>query len=222
MIFMRFPQTWVLLGTFLGISSQLLGGEIVKELTPAQVAEVKKGGQVVLTEEIEGKPWPRVRVFQLIKATPEEACAVFTDYANAKEFVPNLLKSEVARKVSSSVAEVDYGLDVPILPDEFYTVRNTIKFSPPDSYRVDWKLLRAVQTKDSVGAFRVESFDGQTLLCYQNLVTPGSSMAPLLKGHAIKQMRQTVDAIVRQIEKQKTSNAADLKRQVDALRDALQ
>lgn len=211
----------VFLGALVGISTYVLGGEIVKELNSGQVSDVKKGTQVVITEDIEGKPWPRVRVYEIIRASPEEAVAVFTDYNGAKGYVPNLLKSEVAQRLSAVVADVDYGLDVPILPDEFYTVRNTLKFSPPDCYRVDWKLLRAVQTKDSVGAFRVEPFEGLTLLCYENLVTPGSSMAPLLKGHAIKQMKQTVDAIVRQIEKQKTSNATDLQRQVEALREAV-
>ncbi len=107
-----------------------------------------------------------MKVYRLIDATPEEVMAVFCDFSTAKSFVPKLLKSDISNKVSPTIVEVDYGVDVPILPDEFYTVRNTIKASGKGCYQVDWKLLRAVQTKDSIGSMRVEPMGEKCLMGY--------------------------------------------------------
>jgi hypothetical protein len=211
-----------LLCAFLGVSASLWAGDLLDELSPSQQAEVKKGEQILITEDIEGKPWPKVKVYRIIDATPEEVAAVFCDFSNAKSFVPKLLKSEISNRVSPTVVEVDYGVDVPILPDEYYTVRNTIKSTGKDTYKIEWKLLRAVQTKDSLGSMRVEPFgDGKCLMAYHNLVVPGSGMAGLLRGKAIEQMRDTVTAIGEHAESQKTGNPAGLKKQVEALRAAL-
>ncbi|HRJ71997.1 MAG TPA: hypothetical protein PLS03_07215 [Terrimicrobiaceae bacterium] len=206
---------------WLAVACSLRAAGILEELSPSQQADLKKGAQILVVEEIAGKPWPKVKIYRVIEATPEEVVAVFSDYTGAKSFVPKLLKSEISKQISPCVAEVDYGVDVPILPDEYYTVRNSVKFLPPDRYRVEWKLVRAVQTKDSEGMLTVEPYEGKSLMSYHNLVTPGSSMAVLLRGKAIEQMRQTVEAIGCEVEKQKTSNPAGLSRQVAALRAAL-
>jgi hypothetical protein len=196
-------------------------GGLMDELSTGHQTQVKKGEQVAVNENIKGKPWPRVRIYRTVAATPEEVAAVFCDFDHAKEYVPNVLKSSISHRVSPTVLDVDYGLDVPILPDEYYTTRNVLKAVGPDIYRIDWKLLRAVQTKDSVGCLRIEPLDGKSVICYENLVVPGSSMAGLLKGKALQQMGQTVEAIATQIESQKTKRPEDLKRQVEALRAML-
>ena len=203
-------------------SVDLRAASILSELNAVQSAEVVAGGQVVFMEEIAGKPWPKVRLYQKIKATSEEVIAVFFDYKNAKSYVPNLLKSEISKHISPCVLEVDYGVDVPILPSEYYTVRNSLQAGPDGSFRVDWVLLRALQTKASEGCLRVEPMEGGAVLCYTNFVTPGSIMAPLLKWKAVEQMRNTVRAIVHQVETQKSAHPAALAAQVAALQKALQ
>jgi hypothetical protein len=221
---MKFPKLSLL--TLLVVLGLLAGcsccqGSLMNELAAGHQAQVKKGGQVSLSEKVEGKPWPRLKIYRTVEATPEEVAAVFCDYDNAKAYVPNVLKSSISNRLSACTVDIDYGLDVPILPDEFYTTRNSVKFIPPDSYRIDWKLVRAVQTKDSVGNLRIEPLGDKALICYENLVTPGSSMAGLLRGKAVQQMNETVEAIAGRVEFQKKSNPEDLKREVEALRAAL-
>lgn len=182
---------------------------------------MKGGQQVVVVENIEGKAWPRVKIYRFINANPEQVAAVFFDFENAKSFVPNVFKSEISNRVSPCTMDVDYGLDVPIFPDEYYTVRNSLRPVDDKSYFFEWKLLRAVLTKDSVGSFRVEPWEDKSLVCYQNLVTPGSNIAVLLRGKAIEQMKETTKALAAQIEKETTTNAAGLKRQIAAMRTAL-
>jgi hypothetical protein len=203
------------------VSLHAWAGGVSDDLTSAQRDIVKSGKQVMMTQEVEGKPWPRVKIYQVVAATPEEVAAVFVDYNNAKLYTPNLLKSEIVKTTSPTVKEIDYGVDIPILPDEYYTARNTLSCPEKGVYRIDWKLLRAVQTKASEGCIRIEPFEDRALICYQNLVTPGSIMAGLLRGKALEQMRETVAALAQRVEKQKTANSADLDREVKELRAAL-
>ncbi len=201
---------------------RLVAGSILSELNASQKNQMKGGEeQVVVIENIDGKAWPRIKIYRFINASPEQVAAVFFDFENAKSFVPNLFKSEVSNRVSSCTMDVDYGLNVPIFPDEFYTVRNSLRALDETSYCFDWQLIRAVLTKDSVGSFRVEPWDDKSLVCYQNLVTPASNIAVLLRGRAIEQMKETTKALAAQIEKEKASNPSGLKRQIAALRAAL-
>lgn len=190
------------------------------ELTPTQLKDLERGQQVIVTEEVEGRPWPRLRIYQKVAATPEEVLAVFCDYAQATTFVPDVIKSEISRTISPCVLEVDYQIDIPMLPDESYTTRNSLS-SSGDSYKVAWVLVRALQTKASEGTLRVEPAAGGALLCYTNLVTPGSSMAGLLRIPAIERMKTTVAAIVKKVEKQKAEAPAALQKQILRLREAL-
>jgi hypothetical protein len=182
---------------------------------------VHDGSQVIITENVEGKPWPRIKVYRLVDASPEQVTAVFFDYESAKSFVPNVIKSQISNRLSACTMDVDYGLDVPIFPDEFYTVRNNLRLIDENSYCIDWKLLRSVLTKDSVGKIRIEPWEGKAVICYQNLVTPASNIAVLLRGKAIEQMKETTQALAERVEKEKTANLPGLKRQIAALRAAL-
>ena len=74
--------SWCLINT-----PHLAADSILSELTPAQKVQVQDGSQVVITEDIQGKPWPRIKVYRLINATPEQVTAVFFDYESAKSFV---------------------------------------------------------------------------------------------------------------------------------------
>jgi hypothetical protein len=199
----------------------LLASSLLADLDAKQVEEVARGGQVLILQELDGHPWPKVRVYQKVDATPEEVAGVFFDYKNAKAYVPKLIKSEVSREVTPCVSEVDYGIDVPILPDEYYTARNTLTAGEDGGFLVSWNLIKALQTKASEGNLRIERWNGGSVIRYTNLVTPSSGMAGLLKGTAIDQMRNTVRAIVARVEKQKAEHPESLKDEVQSMQEAL-
>jgi hypothetical protein len=211
----------VLVAACLLDTPQLAAGSVLSELNASQKSSMKAGDQVVVIENVEGNAWPRVKVYRSIEADPEQVAAVFFDFEGAKSFVPNVFKSEISNRISPCIMEVDYGLDVPIFPDEFYTVRNSLRSVDENSYRFDWKLVRAVMTKDSVGSFRVEPWEGKSLVCYQNMVTPSSNIAVLLRSRAIEQMKETTKALAAHIEKERGTNPVGLKKQISTLRAAL-
>ena len=198
-----------------------MSSTLLDDLDQKQIDQVAKGEQICLLEPVEGKPWPKVRIYQKVGASPEEVAAVFFDYKNAKAYVPKLIKSDVSKQVSPCVADVDYGIDVPILPDEYYTARNTLTSEADGGYLVSWSLVKALQTKASEGSLRIERWNDGTVIRYTNLVTPSSGMAGLLKSTAIDQMKNTVRAIVTRVEKQKADKPDDLKVEIRDLESAL-
>jgi len=194
---------------------------VLEDLSRDQQLELEKGDLIVLEQDIPGKPWPRVRIYKRIKATPEEVAAVFFDYDQAKTFIPDVLESKISKKIAPCVVEVDYEVNVPILSDEAYTALNEMK-ALGESYQVSWTLLRALQTKAAEGNLLIEPFEnGSSVIRYTNLVTPSSGMAKILKGPALFRMQKTVLAIGEKVEKQKSSHPLQLAAQVARLREAL-
>lgn len=204
------------------LSTGVARGGILDTLSKDQREEVLDGDQISVEEKVEGKPWPRVRVYQKVEASAEEVAAVFSDYGQAHTFVPDVLSSRVVESRSPHTHDVEYEVEVPILPDERYTARNSLEALPGGGFRVSWKLLTALQTKDAVGNLAIEPHgDGESVICYTNLVTPGSSMAGLLRQAAMARMRKTVEAIVKKVELEKRERPAALAAKVKALRAML-
>ena len=194
---------------------------VLEDLSRDQQSDLEKGDLIVLEQDIPGKPWPRVRIYKRIKATPEEVAAVFFDYDQAKTYIPDVLESKISKRIAPCVVEVDYEVNVPILRDEAYTARNEMK-ALSESYQVSWTLLRALQTKAAEGNLLIEPFEnGSSVIRYTNLVTPSSGMAKILKGPALFRMQKTVLAIGEKVEKQKASHPVELAAQVARLREAL-
>ena len=195
---------------------------VLDDLTREQRANLEKGDLIVLEQDIPGKPWPRVRIYKKIQATPEQVAAVFFDYNQAKTFIPDVLESRISKKISPGVMEVDYEVDVPILANEAYTARNEMK-ALQDGYQASWTLLRALQTKAAEGNLLIEPFEnGSSVIRYTNLVTPSSGMAKILKLPAMARMQKTVLAIGQKVEQQKSKNPAELAAQVARLREAME
>ena len=198
-------------------------------LDSTQMAAIDSGRQVVVAEKVAGSSWPRVTVYQFISGRPEEATAVFTQYESHASFLPNVKRSRISLAVDSATVEVDYVLNVPIVADESYTVRNRLTSLPSDSadearsYRVEWTLVRASSTKAADGHALFEPYRDGTLLTYRNLVIPGSRLAGLgfIRGRAQREVEATVRAIAARVAKARAEERQLLDEQVRALRAAI-
>jgi hypothetical protein len=197
-----------------------------QELDAVQRAAIDAGRQVVVSEKVPGSSWPRVTVYQFFPGSTEEAAAVFADYERHVSFMPNVKQSRISRTVDSVTVEVDYVLNVPIVSDESYTVRDHLTSSGPDSgstarsYRVEWTLVRASSTKAADGEARFEPRRDGTLMTYRNLVVPGSRLAGLgfIRNRAQREVAATARAIGDRVAKQRLGDRSLLDRQVQALR----
>lgn len=203
---------------------QPVHAQAAHELSAGQMTDVDGGGQVFLTWDVAGSPWPRACVFQYIHAAPDEAVAVFTNYRRHTGYIPGLRKAKISRVIDPATAEVDYTLDVPIVADEDYTVRDHLsRYDGGASYKVEWTLVRATSTKATEGNVRFEPHRDGTLMAYCNLVTPGSSLARLrfIRSRALAQVRETARAIVVEVERERAQDRALLAAELRALRLAL-
>jgi hypothetical protein len=112
---------------------------------------------------------------------------------------------------------VDYVVDVPVVRDERYTVRDHVTRASTGAYRVTWTLVRATSTKSTSGYCRFSAYTAATsgtpaatLIEYHNFVIPGSRLAGLgfVRSRALRQSEQTVEAMVRRTaEVQRDPNA---------------
>lgn len=197
------------------------------DLTPAQRELVDRGELAIVQQDRLGSLWPAMTVFAFIDATPEEAAAVFTDYDYQASYVPSLTKSRVSRVIDAATAEVDFVVEVPVFPNEEYTVRDHISLDSAGVYRVDWMLVRASSTKGTVGHALFSGYlNGRTgkkgtLLEYHNFVTPGSRLAGVgfVRTRAIRQMGSTVRAVARQVESER--EGPEMLRRLTTLRAAV-
>jgi len=212
----------LVLSAMIVFSSMQVWAGAYDELTGDQQASLRRGEQVTITQDVASSSWPKITVYQPIKATTEEVTAVFTDYELHRSFIPGLSKSKISKRYNPRDVEIDYTLKIPVVSDESYTVRNKLSsYGNGASYRVDWTLVRADTTKDTVGNVRMERMGDQTLMAYYNFVIPGSGMADLVRNQALKQVKDTAKAIAQQVNYERANNQAQLQRQVKALQDAL-
>lgn len=179
------------------------------------VALAQAGAQDIVREQRAGSPWPAVTIVTYVDATPEEAAAVFVDYARHTEFIPSTRRSRVSKVHSPADVEVDYVVALPIVSDEEYTVRDRLS-RDSSGYRVDWTLVRASSTRGTVGHARFlpatnpKTGKPATRFEYHNFVTPGSRIAGMgfIKNRALKEMEQTAAAFAKRFETEKQNPAS--------------
>lgn len=185
--------------------------------------------QDITREQRPESPWPAMTIVTFVRATPEEAAAIFTDYESHASFLPSTRLSRISRVIAPGDVEVDYVVALPIVSDERYTVRDRLsRDSSGAGYRVDWTLVRASSTKATTGHARfTPMLDPQTGASgtrfeYHNFVTPGSRVASIgfIKNRALKEMEQTAAALAARIESERAKPDV-LRARLTALRSAL-
>lgn len=194
------------------------------DLTQDKVDALNKGKQVYCAEDVHGSAWPKVFIYQLIHATPEESAALMMDYEYQKSWAPGLKKSKISKKIDPRTVEVDYTIDIPIFSDESYTARDVVSsydVTAGKAYRIDWTMVRADATKSFEGFAKFEPFQTETLFSYYSFVVPGQSFAGLVKDKATKRVKETCSIFGQLVEKQKTSDPVRMQKEIDELRLAL-
>ena len=194
---MRKPM--LLLLTILAAAAPV-GASMVDELGAADRAKLESGQGVLVTIEKPGATWPEVRIYRKVKATPEGVTDLFLDYENADSFIGNLESAVVENQPDGNTKDVRYTVKLPVLFTISYLVRNRYE-KTPGGYTVHWNLLESLFAKSAVGKLRVEPHGETAVICYANHVEPATRLVAGLRGHAIKEASNTVDAIVKEAER---------------------
>ena len=173
---------------------------MVDELGDSDRAKLENGQAVLVTVDKPGATWPEVRIYRKVKATPEEVTKLFLDYENADSFIDNLESAVVEKQPDANTKDVRYTVKLPVLFTISYLVRNRYE-KTPEGYTVHWNLLESIFAKSAVGKLRVEPHGDTAVICYANHVEPATKLVAGLRGHAIKEASNTVDAIVKEAER---------------------
>ena len=190
----------LLLLTILAAAAAPAGAAVVDELGAADRAKLESGQSVMTTIEKPGATWPEVRIYRKVKATPEGVTDLFLDYENADSFIGNLESAVVENQPDGNTKDVRYTVKLPVLFTISYLVRNRYE-KTPDGYTVHWKLLESLFAKSAVGKLRVEPHGDTAVICYANHVEPATRLVAGLRGQAMKEASNTVDAIVKEAER---------------------
>lgn len=207
-------------------SSSVFAGTFDK-LTPAQQKELNRGAQVAVFTPVANSPWPECKIYQMIKATPEEAAAVFHDYEKHKEYFPNLKVSTIAKKIDRATVQVNYKLEIPLVwplspMEENYTVQDHVQAIPSEgSYQVSWTLVRADNATRSEGETYYEPVGSNTLMTYRTIVVTTRTGASWVVESVKQTARDAASAIVKRIQGMHDSQGALLQDEISALRQAV-
>jgi hypothetical protein len=190
----------LLLLTILVVAAAPAGAAVVDELGAADRAKLESGQSVMTTIEKPGATWPEVRIYRKVKATPEGVTDLFLDYENADSFIGNLESAVVEKQPDANPKDVRYTVKLPVLFTISYLVRNRYE-KTPEGYTVHWNLLESLFAKSAVGKLRVEPHGDMAVICYANHVEPATRLVAGLRGQAMKEASNTVDAIVKEAER---------------------
>ena len=190
----------LLLLTILAAAAAPAGASVVDELGAADRAKLESGQSVMTTIEKPGATWPEVRIYRKVKATPEGVTDLFLDYENADSFIGNLESAVVEKQPDANTKDVRYTVKLPVLFTISYLVRNRYE-KTPEGYTVHWNLLESLFAKSAVGKLRVEPHGDMAVICYANHVEPATRLVAGLRGQAMKEASNTVDAIVKEAER---------------------
>jgi hypothetical protein len=215
-------------------SSQAAFASGLRDLDEGQQSKVMNGELVnIRVSKGANFPWPEFRFYQRVDAKPEEAVAVFIDYAKHKDYFwsVGLTQSDV-QESNGPRAKIAYSLTLPLgFGSDHYTVENVIQGDfKTEKFQVSSNVIESENSyTDSHGAayFEPMSNGTGTIVTYTSFVHPKErtfvNLAWGMIVSAAEQMQKDMAAeLIQQIEHEKINEPALLKRQLENLRNTLE
>lgn len=176
------------------------------EALSAQVQQTLQGNALLLEVNTHtGSAYHMGYVYTLVPYPPELVMAVFTNYADQRGQITDVLEAKVEVQ-QGNYARVRFVYDLPWpLPNSEYVVNDTVK-QEGETYLLSWDLhpssprgLSAPQYVE--GYFRTQPVGPRTLIIYCNYMIPGSGLLPgTVNSAGMKAMRTTIDDTVRWVD----------------------
>lgn len=180
-------------------------------------------GEIVHQEKMhQEKPWPERMLFLKVDASPLEAMAVFAAYNYQKNYVPNVIKSEVTEHLGPLKTIVDYEHKTPWpLPNIKFKQKHQLVKRGKEIF-LYWKQVESSATKENYGSVSFVPYKGKTLMIYNAMVYPNSIFAGLIKETAKEKLFDSLKAIREHTQQLKSSSPAKLDELKKLITDAFQ
>ena len=72
-----------------------LRADLLSEVPKNTRDELAQGQLVIMSENVDGVPWPRLKLYQVVNAPPKVVADLFSDYAAAPDYIPGMLAAKV-------------------------------------------------------------------------------------------------------------------------------
>ena len=210
------------------VASQSAMASVLDPLSVAERVEIDKGEVIVKSQDMPGSSWPSVTVYQLVNTTPEEAMAVFTNYGEQATYLRGCCGVLESRVLDAAVGgdrriqRVLYELEVPVVANERYELREEMSKGPSGSYSVTWrKVSTGGHSDDIVGRATFEPRGGKTAFSYNNFTKINEFGAGFFADQSVERTQKTVEVMAKQMEKEQASGGAGFQRDLFRLRAAL-
>jgi hypothetical protein len=178
-------------------SINVFGSLSVESLSKEEQELLNKGEVVKKIKWIENHVWPQVTIYSLIPHKPIENLAAFTDYKSHKAFIPDMLESDIQKKISDLEAHVKFVMKMPWpVNKETHVTDNLISKAGENHYVLKWSLVSADLLKDTTGFLDFQAQGDKTLFTYQTQITPNSSLAGLFKSRVAGDVEKSVKKII--------------------------
>ena len=188
------------------------------ELNQTELVKVANKELIIHSKEVAKCPWPELTVFALIDVSPVEAVALFSNYEDQKRYIPDLVKSDPARRIAENETIVNFEMRLPWpLANSKYSTGNIVNRLDNDKYEICWYLVESDSLIDSKGTVQFIPYGKKTLLKYQAFVHPGSRLASVFSSRAKSAITKTVQSIVSYIEETKKKNPEKTQELVNSL-----
>jgi len=178
-----------------------------------------RGQMVMLEETVKNAPWPRLKFYKLLDADIEEFAAFFSDFASQKDYVPNLIKSEIIAEEPPLKIDIKYELDLPWpLSNAKYVNTHKIEKVQDNHYKISWKSIESSVADELFGYAEFVRFNNKTLWYYENFTRPKSSLAGLFEGSMKFDTGKSLEVTVQSFESLKRDNPAKLQQSLNLWR----
>lgn len=200
----------------------------IDSLPAADRLQILAGVAVVHTQDLAGSSWPGVTVYQLVNAAPEAAMAIFTDYDEQASYLKDCcgdLQSRVLDRAVGGdprVQRVLYEIEVPVVSNERYELREEMSREAGGSYRVTWRKVSAGGHTDAIVGYALfEPHDGKTVFTYNSTTWITAFGAGVFADASVTRTQETATTIARHIEQESAGGGAGFQADLARLRAAL-
>ncbi|MBT3235699.1 MAG: hypothetical protein HN353_07095 [Bdellovibrionales bacterium] len=163
-------------------------------------ATLKFNKLLITQQSVKNRPWPKITVYSKLKATPQQAMAIFSAYDQQKLFVLDTIESTPIKELAPDHVIVRYKSKMPWpLKDVAYT-NGHILTQKSSGYQLTWYQVESESTKHLAGSMQLFSWQQETIMVYQNLAHPDSLFAKLLKPVMVNKVEKSIRAIIKYIE----------------------
>ena len=154
-----------------------------------------------------------------------------SDYEHQAAYIRDLVEAKITRRLDSSRTEVffRYSSGIRLLPTTTYTVMERLARADSNMYVVSWTLVSGSKLRNIHGSARFFGWTNPvsgragTLLVYDQFVVPsfiGDGLG-FVRSRALNGVRDAVDAIAAEVERERATDRVQLDRQRGAMNAAL-